>query len=469
VAQTQAPCPRRRGAGERPLLPVLALIVALLTALAVAVRLPPVAGLLGTSLGVPALSGPGPAPENETFGDGGRALLLRMTQAVRRNDVDAFTSVAAARDPSARDHLRRVFTGLAALPLASFTLTVDQGRASRTVPGSRRGVRTLPVLATYRLRGWDDAPLGVPMQLVVAPDGGGWAVVDDRTTTDPATEQRLEPWLFKDLYLTRTRHVLVVGDRGHASQARRLARTLEALTVDVRRVWPERTWNGKVVAYAMTSTTFVRSWFGLSAAGDTANGNGDGHGDRAAFVAKVVTLPSGGAGPGAVRMVLTPYLLERPRSGSIHVLRHEMTHVATARLGSGVPTWLVEGAAEYTGFAQRDGGDDLDATTTFGRHGLTSAEVAATASGRWRPSLLGRPAFYSGSEAAVDEHYNSAFITCLYIADRYGEAALRRLYEDSARTTEAAALSRVLHTTRGRLVPAVGAYASTLRNRLVFR
>jgi hypothetical protein len=45
---------------------------------------------------------------------------------------------------------------------------------------------------------------------------------------------------------------------------------------------------------------------------------------------------------------------------------------------------------------------------------------------------------------------------------------LRRLYERSARTTEAAALSQVLHTTRGRLVRAVGGYAAGLRRRLVF-
>jgi hypothetical protein len=111
----------------------------------------------------------------------------------------------------------------------------------------------------------------------------------------------------------------------------------------------------------------------------------------------------------------------------------------------------------------------LDPTTTLGRHGLTSAEVSSTASGRWRPTLLGGSAFYVGSEAVVEEHYNSAFITCLYIAERYGERALRGLYERSASTTEAAALAKVLHTTRGRLVRAVGAYATTLRDRLVFR
>jgi hypothetical protein len=464
VAETEHP--GSRGGGDRayPLLPVLALVASLLTGLGVVVRLPPVGGLLEAS--PPARTGTqfSGAPGHQARDEGVGAVVARLTQAVQRHDAAAFTSVAASGHPSARDHLRRVFAALAALPLASFVLTVDPARRSETVAGLGEGAATLPVLATYRLQGWDDAPLAVPMLLVVAPEpGGGWGVVEDRTTTDPATDQRLEPWLIGNLYLTRTSHVLVVADGGHAAQARRLARTLETLTIDVRRLWPGRTWNGKVVAYALTSPTFVRSWYGSAAAGDPGNGG------RAAFVAKVVTLPSGGAGAGAVRMVLTPYLLERPRSGSVDVLRHELTHVATARLGSGVPTWLVEGAAEYTGFARRTGDGGLDATTTFGRHGLTAAEVASTASGRWRPTLLARPEFYRGSEAAVGERYNSAFITCLYIADRYGEPTLRRLYEESARTTEAAALSRVLHTTRGRLVHAVGAYASTLRNRLVFR
>jgi hypothetical protein len=452
-----------RDAGERGrphgALPVLGLVVLLLAGLGAVVRTPLVSGVLDpaapTLTQSPALTGPQPSS------DPAHGVLTRMTDALRRHDADRFASVAAPGYPAVRTHLREIFAGLAALPLASFDLSVDPARVSVPAAGSAPGAVTLPVIATYRLRGWDDAPLTVPLLLVVAPGRGGWGVVQDRTTTDRITDQRLEPWFFPGLYVTRTAHVLVVGDHPHATQARRLARTLEALTVDVRRLWPERTWNGTVVAYAVTSAAFVRSWYGRSAAGDAGNG------DRAAFVAKVVTLPTE-RGAGAVRMVLTPYLLERTRSGSVDVLRHEMTHVATARLGGHVPAWLVEGAAEYTGFARRNGAGDLDPTTTFGRHGLTATEVSSTADGRWRPTLLDRRDFYTGSESAVDEHYNSAFITCLYIADHYGDAALRRLYERSAGTTEAAALSQVLHTTRGRLVRAVGGYAAGLRRRLVF-
>jgi hypothetical protein len=180
-------------------------------------------------------------------------------------------------------------------------------------------------------------------------------------------------------------------------------------------------------------------------------------------------------------MVLTPYLLQGDRPGYVDILRHEMTHVATARLSRGVPVWLVEGAAEYTGFARRTASGALDAAMTFGRHGLTRAEVGATLRGTWRPTLDADTGFYGGSEKVVDEHYNSAFLTCLYIANRYGEKALRRLYERAAQlargsplagvlvaTTERDALRQVLGTDRPRLVKDVGAFASRLRHRLVF-
>jgi hypothetical protein len=316
----------------------------------------------------------------------------------------------------------------------------------------------------------------VPLRFVVGRSQGAWGIVEDRTADDADTAKRLEPWLFPRLRATSTAHVLVIGERSHAAQLRRLAATLEGLVTDVRKVWPERAWNGRVVAYATTATGFVRSWYGRSAAGDSGNG------DRASFVAKVATLGRPGEPRGAVRMVLTPYLLQGDRPGYVDILRHEMTHVAMARLSGGVPVWLVEGAAEYTGFARRTASGALDATTTFGRHGLTSAEVDSTLNGSWRPTLEADTGFYGGSEKAVDEHYNSAFITCLYIADRYGEKGLRRLYERSAQlagdspladalvgSTERAALKQVLHTDHAHLVEDVAAFATRLRHRLVFR
>jgi hypothetical protein len=47
-------------------------------------------------------------------------LLSGMTRAVRSGDQGAFTAAAAWGSPSVREHLQEVYTGLRALPLASF-------------------------------------------------------------------------------------------------------------------------------------------------------------------------------------------------------------------------------------------------------------------------------------------------------------------------------------------------------------
>ena len=399
-----------------------------------------------------------------------------MTRAVASGSQDAFTAFAASGHPSVRAHLADVFSGLHALPLASFALAADTTDGGPPAGGPAPDPFPLSAVATYRLAGWDDVPVRVPLRFLVGRSDGAWGIVDDRTADDADTAKRLEPWLFPQLDATSTAHVLVIGERSSAARLRRLATTLETLVGDVRKVWPERTWNGRVVAYATTATPFVRSWYGRSAAGDSGNG------DRAAFVAKVATLSRPGEPGGAVRMVLTPYLLQRSPPGYVDILRHELTHVATARLSGGVPVWLVEGAAEYTGFARRTASGALDATTTLGHHGLTRAEVSSTLTGAWRPVLAAGTDFYSGDEGSVDEHYNSAFITCLYIADRFGEKTLRRLYERAAQlggdsplagalvaTAERAALREVLGTDQAHLARDVGAYAAQLRHRLVFR
>lgn len=406
-------------------------------------------------------------------------LLATMTKGVTAGDQKAFVSAAAWGHPDAQQHLRDLWSGLRALPLASFRLTLDPTRPDPALDELAPTSFTLPAVATLRLKGWDAQPLRVPLLFVVNQVFETWSIVEDRTALADATAKRLEPWMFPGLRTTSTAHVLVVGERRHAAELQRLAGTLERLVADVRKVWPEASWNGRVVAYATTSTPFVRSWYGRSAAGDKGNG------DRASFVAKVATLrgADGRAGSGPVRLVLTPYLLKQAdRPGYAEILRHEMTHVATARLSPALPVWLVEGAAEYTGFARRTASGALDTTTTFGRHGLTKAEVSSMQRGTWHPTLQADSDFYGGAEKAVDEYYNSAFVTCLYIADRYGETALRRLYERAAAlagdsvlapalvaTTEKAALKEVLHVDRARLIKDVGAFATRLRHRLVFR
>lgn len=400
-------------------------------------------------------------------------LLVGMSAAAVSGDEGAFLRAAAPVGPAARDRLRVLFRNLRALPLATITFARDLNRTFGVSAGTG-GAITLPVTATYRLKRWDSAPVQVALQFVVAPSGGALGVVEERTVADGAAE-RLEPWLFADLAVVTKPHVLVLGERRNSARVQRLATTLERLVADVRRVWPERTWNARVVVYAMTDTAFVRSWYGRTAAGD------EGNDDKASFVAKVATLSLAGddqrSRTSAVRMVVTPYLLEQAEPTEyVEILRHEMTHVATAGLTPGLPAWLVEGAADYTGYTRRTRAGALDVPATFARRSRAAASLASMQRGTWRPRLARGADLYRGSEDAVDGAYDSAFVTCLYIADRYGESALRRLYERAGQIawqnrlqpqvtaiTEEAALRTVLRTDRKRLIKQVAAFATRLR------
>ncbi|MFZ0160369.1 MAG: hypothetical protein WAL50_15190, partial [Kineosporiaceae bacterium] len=197
--------------------------------------------------------------------------------------------------------------------------------------------------------------------------------------------------------------------------------------------------------------------------------------DPAAFAAEVRTLPGrglDGSAPVAARLAITPFLLQRTDSRAQAVLRHEVTHVALALEGSGdVPTWLVEGTAEYTAYRVLRGGA-VSGVTAMDRRGLPSPTWQQLRRGTWRPSLISDGAlFYGGSNAEVARAYTDSWLTCLYIAAHYGEDSLFRLYSAAAATapgqgpdvTEAAVLRSVLRTDRASLTRGVAGYARTLR------
>jgi hypothetical protein len=137
-----------------------------------------------------------------------------------------------------------------------------------------------------------------------------------------------------------------------------------------------------------------------------------------------------------------------------------------------VPGWLAEGAAEYTGF--RLGAARVEAVRTFAMHGLTAQAVREMRKGTWQPTLLDdRESFYSGTADAVSAGYLDGWIACLYVADRYGDATLRRLYDTAASqpasarwdAVDGAALRTVLNTDHAGLAGAVRSYGLGLYRR----
>ncbi|MCF6475117.1 hypothetical protein FAF44_43125 [Nonomuraea sp. MG754425] len=103
------------------------------------------------------------------------------------------------------------------------------------------------------------------------------------------------------------------------------------------------------------------------------------------------------------------------------VLAHELTHVVAGT--AGLPAWLYEGFADYVGY--RDTG--LPVATA-------AAELAAEArAGRLPDALPGPEAFAADGrdQDRLARVYQEAWLACRFLADRFGEGTLVRLYREA--------------------------------------
>ena len=261
--------------------------------------------------------------------------------------------------------------------------------------------------------------------------------------------------MFDDAYVTRTPHVLVIGDREPPGRPAGSRRRSSRSPRDVRRVWPERTWNGKVVAYAV-SVTHVRPILvrPLGRRGQRQR--------RPGLLRRQGRHPVSRPGDGRPRRRpdgRDPLPAGQPE-GRVHrrpaARGHARRHRRALRRGAGLARRgrrrvhrlrpprrrrprrhaHPRRARAHGGRGERDGEGHLAAHPRRGRRLLQPAR-----------------------RRSVDERYNSAFITCLYIADHYGEATLRRLYEQAHTHDEAAMLVRCCTPTASTCSTAVGAYA----------
>jgi hypothetical protein len=329
----------------------------------------------------------------------------------------------------------------------------------------------------YQLTGWDRAPTGELVAFTFAPRDGRWTVVGDGTGEGyelPEDGTVPEPWAFGDVSVLTTPHVLLVGDRAGSRQKdlRRLAGRIEEAIADVRSVWPSTTWNGRVVVYALTDRRFLTAWLG----DQWSDGEDD---DSAVTYDAWVSSIDGMAPDGTLteypvagaRMVVTPGMLRSSAAETGIIVRHELTHVATAMRGKDAPSWLGEGAAEYTAFRVLRSSGRANGVEALHRRGLPRQLWSDLRKASYRPDLVTEHAyFYGGTSDEVDRRYSDGWFAALYIADRYGEAKLRAFYEkatDPAYAEPAAreevALRTVLNTDRATFTKQVGQYARGLR------
>ncbi|MBM6402446.1 hypothetical protein [Phycicoccus sonneratiae] len=334
------------------------------------------------------------------------ALLSRREAAVLAGDAAAFT--ATVLGPAADDGRRQV-EGLA----AARALGVE--RLTHDVLAPVDDPAAVEVTLRYRLAGTDRGERTARVRYAVAGVGSGWRVAAER----PVDGEPAPPWVaMPGLAVRRTAHAVVAGTAGDAALDE-AARTVERAVPSLTRSWPGAP--GRVLVLVPDT---------VAEAAALGGGVGDGPG-------RVAATTDGPLGPDgravADRVVLDPQARRRlTPSGRDVVLTHELTHVAVrASVPGAAPPWLAEGYADHVGYARAD----------VPRSALLAPLTAAVRDGTG-PTRLPDASSLDPAVGDIEVGYLAAWQAAELVAERHGEAALRRLVRACSGTGSVEATER---------------------------
>ncbi|MFJ4598654.1 hypothetical protein [Streptomyces griseoluteus] len=335
---------------------------------------------------LPAFSGCG----HRAPGTGARAevqrVLDRRATALLGHDEAAYATTGT----------RVPYTRLRALPLASWAYRITSLRPDGTSADAE---------LSYRVAGQDTAPVTARRTLTLSHTAdGGWYVAAEGPA--PGAGQQL--WDQGPVSAVSGAHSLVLGTGQSTGALRGYARLADRAVPAVSRAWGAR-WARRVVVLVPRSLDGMAALLGSPAA-------------RYRGIAAVTTAETPGAGRApADRVVVNPEAYAALGDlGKQVVLTHETTHVATrSATTAATPLWLSEGYADWTGYLGT---------------GRTPAEVApeltrAVADGRVPDALPADQDFgFTGDPAGLARAYESGWLACRMISERWGEEELRLFY-----------------------------------------
>ncbi|MFF0381233.1 hypothetical protein [Streptomyces sp. NPDC004286] len=359
---------------------------------------------------LPAFAGCGhPPPDSGARAEVQRVLDRRAT-ALLGHDEAAYATTGT----------RIPYTRLRALPLASWAYRITTLRADGTSADAE---------LRYRVAGQDTAPVIARRTLTLSHTAdGGWYV----TAEGPAHDAGQQLWDQGTVTAVTGAHSLVLGTGQSTDELRDYARLADRAVPAVSRAWGAR-WARRVVVLVPRSLDGMAALLGSPAA-------------QYRGIAAVTTAETPGADRApADRVVVNPeaYAILGDLGKQV-VLTHETTHVATrSATTAATPLWLSEGYADWTGYL------GTGRTPTEAAPELTRA----VADGHLPAALPADKDFgFTGDPTGLARSYESGWLACRMIADRWGEDELRAFYRAvGAHRTRAGAvegaLKQVLDTT----------------------
>lgn len=349
-------------------------------------------------------------------------VLERQSAAVHSGSEREYLATLDPRAGRYRTAQREVFRNLRRLPLTRLSYRVTEVRHTGRDGGSRtEAVARLD----YRLRGDDRAPVTATERLAFVQRDGRWYVGSEL----PGSDRQL--WEQGRLTPVRGERSLVLGVGRGREELSALAREADRAVRAVSRIWP-REWPRRVVLEAPASLRAMAQLL------DSPPSSYEG-------IAAVTTGQSerSAAAP-ADRIVINPEaygLLSQ--EGRQVVVTHETVHVATrTHTGPATPMWLSEGLADWAGYSVT-GREPADA----------AAELARAVETGGAPRELPSDADFrfGGDPGKLGRAYESGWLACRLIAERWGEGKLLSFYlrVGEAEKTGGAGLDRAMREELG--------------------
>ena len=329
-------------------------------------------------------------------------LVVQRARALTSRDEQAWLATLSDQTGPFARRQGIVFEQMLALPI------VDYGQRgveiAPALPAARaEAVGTDAWLSTvhqtYRLDGYDRAPLTYDASYTVVRTPVGWRFADD---TDGASQA--QPWDLPEMTVLRSPTTLVVGNAPTA-QLRADLEMADAAHARVVAVWGQALPGVLVVPATVDELTAQlqrSSTAGLDQVAGVTNG----------------PLTTGTPATGD-RVYLNPQALARlTPDGRRVVITHELTHVTVRGTTTRpVPIWLSEGFADYVGFQ----GVSLPPRTV-------AADLLVTVRSGTGPTRLPVPADFDPTQGVIAPTYSAAWLAVTRMAQVHGAARVVAFY-----------------------------------------
>lgn len=365
-------------------------------------------------------------PGNET--DARAVAASTLLQKLRHGLLDRHRADVlglAAPDQESRNAVAAIYGNAVSLRLSGIDFRYvdeNQGDLDQRVSAAYGDQAwSADVTATWRIPSYDPGETHVATRFTFVATRVGV-----RLASAGGGGERGALWLDGPLHIARSADTLVLVADGSSARYEQMA---EQAVVDVRKVLHR--WRGRLVLEVPGSEVELESVLGAKA------------GEYAA-IAAVTTTVDGTLVPGTpVHVFVNPKVFDGlgPR-GSQVVLSHEATHVATDATFASMPTWLLEGFADFVALAH----SAVPVRTAAG-------QILKLVRQNGAPNHLPTAAELDPSARALGATYEEAWTACRYLGKTYGEQKMVAFYDavDNGSSTQSA-FHKVLGTSQSTFV-----------------